>query len=197
MKRCILAAVVATAPVLAATSANAITVPQGSNLSISLSGVYTTVGGGNIVPGSSLNFESASISFITSTGPGVDLDGLAIGSAVTISEPLNLADSSNSGKMLSFAGSSSTFTVDSTFDTLISAPGPGGVKLSSLGVFDGLDGSFEFATTSKLPSQTFQATLSVPPTVSSEINVVPLPAAAWMLLAGLGSLWAFRLRTHA
>jgi len=30
-----------------------------------------------------------------------------------------------------------------------------------------------------------------------DISTVPLPAAAWMLLAGLGSLWAFRRRTHA
>ena len=32
---------------------------------------------------------------------------------------------------------------------------------------------------------------------SEEISPVPLPAAAWMLLIGLGSLWAFRRRTHA
>ena len=199
MKNFFLAAAIAAAPVLAATTADAITVPAGSNLQITFSGTYTNVAEGGIVSGSQVTLGNPFVSLIDFNNASVaDFGGVTVGSSVTPSGgPLTLSTGSvNDGLAFTFAQGSVFTITDSVFSSVESGT-PGASRVEGSGSLDLEDGSFRYATTTSNNFGQYQVTIAVPPVVFGEVNVVPLPAAAWMLLAGLGSLWAFRRRTHA
>lgn len=202
MKKYILAAALAAAPLMAATSAQAITVQQGSQLSITITGQYQTRSGGNVTAGSILDVVGAQVGFFSVTGPGVDLDGLSNFSTVTFSGPITLSASANTGLELGFATTGgAVFTVGNSFNALVDGTGAVGTQgLSAVGEFDPAnDGSFRYTSSSLASSNLFQITLDVPPTIEEPdpISPIPLPAAGWALFAALGSLVAFRRYSKA
>jgi len=209
MKKFFLAAAIAMAPVLAATSADAITVPQGSNLEITVTGNYATQDGNDIGIGSVFDLNNT---FVTSVNADAGVTG-APGdfSFVAVSDSFTLADgANNSGVSFTFLGASgASFTISQSGGSVVTpsgtGTGTGESRQFGLGVLANgstESGSFSFGTTSDSSTGTYMTTFAVPPNEDIEeefdpISAIPLPAAAWMLLAGLGSLWAFRRRTHA
>ena len=210
MKKFFLAAAIAMAPVLAATSADAITVPQGSYLEITVAGDYATQDGNDIGIGSVFDLNNT---FVSSVNADSGVTGVPGGfTSVSVSDSFTLADgANNSGVSFTFLGASgASFTISQSGGSVVTSSGTGtGTGASGqfgLGVLANgsteNDGSFSFGTTSDSSTGTYQTTFAVPPNQDIEeefdpISAIPLPAAAWMLLAGLGSLWAFRRRTHA
>ena len=209
MKKFFLAAAIAMAPVLAATSADAITVPQGSYLEITVTGEYATQDGNDISIGSVFDLNNTNVSSVNAgagvTGTPADF------TAVSVSDPFTLSDGANTGVSFTFRGASdASFTISQSGGSVVTpsgtGTGTGGSGQFGLGVLANgsteNDGSFSFGTTSNSSTGTYLTTFAVPPNQDIEeefdpISAIPLPAAAWMLLAGLGSLWAFRRRTHA
>ena len=209
MKKFFLAAAIAMAPVLAATSADAITVPQGSNLEITVTGNYATQDGNDIGIGSVFDLNNT---FVTSVNADAGVTG-APGdfSFVAVSDSFTLADgANNSGVSFTFLDADgASFTISQSGGSVVTSSGTGtgtgesrqfGLGVLANGTTE--SGSFSFGTTSDSSTGTYQTTFAVPPNQDIEeefdpISAIPLPAAAWMLLAGLGSLWAFRRRTHA
>ena len=209
MKKFFLAAAIAMAPVLAATSADAITVPPGSNLEITVTGNYATQDGNDISIGSVFDLNNT---FVTSVNAGAGVTGApGVFSFVAVSDSFTLADgANNSGVSFTFLGASgASFTISQSGGSVVTpsgtGTGTGESRQFGLGVLANgstESGSFSFCTTSDSSTGTYQTTFAVPPNQDIEeefdpISAIPLPAAAWMLLAGLGSLWAFRRRTHA
>lgn len=199
MKKYFLAAIVAASPLVAGTSANAITVPEGSQLEITVGGLYATQGGGDISLGSIFDLSSISVLSINEAGPGIDLDGLATGSMVTASGAFTLTDGANSGLSFGFTtdGGGANFTINQSDGSTVSESGTGSSSQFGLGVLANGStdvGSFSFGTTSNAANGFFLTTFSVPPEqeIITEFSPIPLPAAAWMLLAGIGALWGFR-----
>ena len=76
---------------LAATSADAITVGAGENLEITVTGSYATQDGNSIGIGSVLNLNNTFVTSINAD-PGVDLAGLTEFSFVSVSDPFTLSD---------------------------------------------------------------------------------------------------------
>ena len=210
MKKFFLAAAIAMAPVLAATSADAITVPQGSYLEITVTGEYATQDGNDISIGSVFDLNNTNVS---SVNAGAGVTGAPGGfTFVAVPDSFTLADGvNNSGVSFTFLGASdASFTISQSGGSVVTpsgtGTGTGGSGQFGLGVLVSgsteNDGSFSFSTTSNSSTGTYLTTFAVPPNQDIEeefdpISAIPLPAAAWMLLAGLGSLWAFRRRTHA
>ena len=210
MKKFFLAAAIAMAPVLAATSADAITVPQGSYLEITVTGEYATQDGNDISIGSVFDLNNT---YVSSVNAGAGVTGAPVAfTAVAVPDSLTLADGvNNSGVSFTFLGASgASFTISQSGGSVVTpsgtGTGTGGSGQFGLGVLVSgsteNDGSFSFSTTSNSSTGTYLTTFAVPPNQDIEeefdpISAIPLPAAAWMLLAGLGSLWAFRRRTHA
>ena len=92
MKKYFLAAIVAASPLLAATSAHALPVPDRPNLRISLQGRYENTESGNIELGSQVNLLGISVGKITFNGNNVlDYQGLGFGSSVRISGAFTLS----------------------------------------------------------------------------------------------------------
>jgi hypothetical protein len=209
MKKFFLAAAIAMAPVLAATSADAITVPPGSNLEITVTGNYATQDDNDIGLGSVFDLNNT---FVTSVNADAGVTGApGVFSFVQVSDPFTLADGANNGVSFTFLGASgASFTISQSGGSVVTPSGSGtgtgasgqfGLGVLAKGSTEN-DGSFSFGTTSDSSTGTYQTTFAVPPNEDIEeefdpISAIPLPAAAWMLLAGLGSLWAFRRRTHA
>ena len=204
MKKFFLAAAIAMAPVLAATSADAITVPQGSYLEITVTGEYATQDGNDISIGSVFDLNNTSVSSVNAgagvTGAPGDFTFVAVPDSFT------LADGANNGVSFTFLGASgASFTISQSGGSVVTSSGTGESGQFGLGVLANgskESGSFSFGTTSDSSTGTYLTTFAVPPNPDIEeefdpISAIPLPAAAWMLLAGLGSLWAFRRRTHA
>lgn len=201
MNKYILVAALAAAPMLASTSAHAITVPQGSSLEITITGSYGTQDGGNLGIGSVLNLNNVFVSSIIADAD-VDLKGLGEFTFVPVSGQFTLADEANSGLAFTFlSAEGASFTISQTGGTFVVAAGPdngtgssGQVGLGALANGNTDSGSFSFGTTSDSPTGTFLTTFAVPPeeTIEELFSPIPLPAAAWMLLASLGSLLAFR-----
>ena len=205
MKKFFLAAAIAMAPVLAATSADAITVPQGSILEITVTGDYATQDGNDISIGSVFDLNETYVSSVNAdsgvTGAPGDF------TMVKVSDLFTLADGANNGVSFTFLGASgASFTISQSGGSVVTSSGTGESGQFGLGVLVSgsteNDGSFSFSTTSNSSTGTYLTTFAVPPNQDIEeefdpISAIPLPAAAWMLLAGLGSLWAFRRRTHA
>ena len=202
MKKYFLAAIVAASPLLAATSAHALTVPEGPNLRISLQGRYESTESGNIELGSQVNLLGISVGKITFDGDSVpDYQGLGFGSSVDISGAFTLLSGlDNQGLILTFSDpDGSKFVMGKSLDAVVASGGTGSSSsgVVGLGTLSGDPGSFSYATSSNANSDLFTLTLSVPPEEIDDVSPIPLPAAAWMLLAGIGSLWAFRRRTYA
>ena len=209
MKKFFLAAAIAMAPVLAATSADAITVPQGSILEITVTGIYATQDGNDIGIGSVFALNDSYVS-IVNAGAGVT-GAPGDFTSVSVSDSFTLSDGANAGVSFTFRGASdASFTISQSGGSVVTpsgtGTGTGGSGQFGLGVLANgsteNDGSFSFGTTSNSSTGTYLTTFAVPPNQDIEeefdpISAIPLPAAAWMLLAGLGSLWAFRRRTHA
>ena len=204
MKKFFLAAAIAMAPVLAATSADAITVPQGSILEITVTGDYATQDGNDISIGSVFDLKDTYVSNVNAdsgvTGAPGDF------TMVKVSDLFTLADGANNGVSFTFLGASgASFTISQSGGSVVTSSGTGESGQFGLGVLANgskESGSFSFGTTSVSSTGTYLTTFAVPPNPDIEeefdpISAIPLPAAAWMLLAGLGSLWAFRRRTHA
>jgi hypothetical protein len=204
MKKFFLAAAIAMAPVLAATSADAITVPQGSYLEIMVTGEYATQDGNDISIGSVFDLNNTKVSNVNAgagvTGAPGDFTFVAVPDSFT------LADGANNGVSFTFLGASgASFTISQSGGSVVTSSGTGESGQFGLGVLANgskESGSFSFGTTSDSSTGTYLTTFAVPPNPDIEeefdpISAIPLPAAAWMLLAGLGSLWAFRRRTHA
>jgi len=204
MKKFFLAAAIAMAPVLAATSADAITVPQGSYLEITVTGEYATQDGNDISIGSVFDLNNTNVSSVNAgagvTGAPGDFTFVAVPDSFT------LADGANNGVSFTFLGASgASFTISQSGGSVVTSSGTGESGQFGLGVLANgskESGSFSFGTTSDSSTGTYLTTFAVPPNPDIEeefdpISAIPLPAAAWMLLAGLGSLWAFRRRTHA
>jgi|AntRauTorckE5430_2_1112549.scaffolds.fasta_scaffold00437_2 hypothetical protein len=209
MKKFFLAAAIAMAPVLAATSADAITVPQGSILEITVTGEYATQDGNDIGIGSVFDLNNT---YVSSVNAGAGVTGAPSGfTAVAVPDLFTLDDGANTGVSFTFLGASdASFTISQSGGSVVTlsgtGTGTGGSGQFGLGVLakgsTENDGSFSFVTTSDSSTGTYLTTFAVPPNEDIEeefdpISAIPLPAAAWMLLAGLGSLWAFRRRTHA
>ena len=205
MKKFFLAAAIAMAPVLAATSADAITVPQGSYLEITVTGEYATQDGNDISIGSVFDLNNT---YVSSVNAGAGVTGAPVAfTAVAVPDSLTLADGvNNSGVSFTFLGASgASFTISQSGGSVVTTSGTGESGQFGLGVLANgskESGSFSFGTTSDSSTGTYLTTFAVPPNPDIEeefdpISAIPLPAAAWMLLAGLGSLWAFRRRTHA
>ena len=206
MKKFFLAAAIAMAPVLAATSADAITVPQGSYLEITVTGEYATQDGNDISIGSVFDLNNTNVSSVNAgagvTGAPGDFTFVAVPDSFTLADGVN-----NSGVSFTFLGASdASFTISQSGGSVVTTSGTGESGQFGLGVLVSgsteNDGSFSFSTTSNSSTGTYLTTFAVPPNQDIEeefdpISAIPLPAAAWMLLAGLGSLWAFRRRTHA
>jgi hypothetical protein len=186
---------------MASTSGHAITVPEGESLELTLRGTYQNTVSGDIQVGSSLNFINTTVDLINSNGSSVSLyQGLTPGSGVGVSGTFSLSDgSANSGLKFSFADpDASVFVVGQTFSATVSQSGTGSSGAVGLGELDTVPGSFSYATSSDAEFGLFQLTLAVPPTEDiSELAPIPLPAAAWMMLAALGSLLAFRRDNRA
>ena len=200
MKKYFLAAIVAASPLLAATSAHALTVPEESNLRISLEGLYESTEPGNIELGSQVNLLDISVGRITLDGNNVqDYQGLGFGSSVGISGAFTLSSGfDNQGLTLTFSDPvGSKFVMGESFNAVVTSGGTGSSGVVGLGTLSAESGSFSYATSSNANSDLFTLTLSVPPKEIDDVSPIPLPAAAWMLLAGIGSLWAFRRRTYA
>jgi hypothetical protein len=200
MKKYFLAAIVAASPLLAATSAHALTVPEGSNLRISLQGLYEKIESGNIELGSQVNLLGISVGKITFDGDSVpDYQGLGFGSSVDISGAFTLLSGfDNQGLILTFSDpDGSEFVMGESSNAVVTSGGTGSSGVVGLGTLSGDPGSFSYATSSNTNSDLFTLTLLVPPEEIDDVSPIPLPAAAWMLLAGIGSLWAFRRRTYA
>ena len=204
MKKFFLAAAIAMAPVLAATSADAITVPQGSILEITVTGDYATQDGNDISIGSVFDLNET---YVSSVNAGAGVTG-APGdfTSVSVSDSFTLSDGANAGVSFTFRGASdASFTISQSGGSVVTTSGTGESGQFGLGVLANgskESGSFSFGTTSDSSTGTYLTTFAVPPNPDIEeefdpISAIPLPAAAWMLLAGLGSLWAFRRRTHA
>ena len=197
MKKYFLAAIVAASPLLAATSAHALTVSEGSNLRISLQGLYDSTKSGNIELGSQVNLSDISVGRITLNGNSVQVSqGLGSGSSVDISGAFTLLSGlDNEDLTLTFSDpDKSEFVMGESLNAFVTSGGTGSSGVVGLGTFSADPGSFSYATSSNANSDLFTLTLSVPP---EDVSPIPLPAAAWMLLAGIGSLWAFRRRTYA
>jgi hypothetical protein len=197
MKKYFLAAIVAASPLLAATSAHALTVPEGSNLRISLQGLYESTKSGNIELGSQVNLSDISVGRITLNGNSVQFyQGLGSGSSVDIPGAFTLLSGlDNEDLTLTFSDpDKSEFVMGESLNAFVTSGGTGSSGVVGLGTFSADPGSFSYATSSNANSDLFTLTLSVPP---EDVSPIPLPAAAWMLLAGIGSLWAFRRRTYA
>ena len=205
MKKFFLAAAIAMAPVLAATSADAITVPQGSYLEITVTGEYATQDGNDISIGSVFDLNNTNVSSVNAgagvTGAPGDFTFVAVPDSFTLADGVN-----NSGVSFTFLGASdASFTISQSGGSVVTPSGTGESGQFGLGVLANgskESGSFLFGTTSVSSTGTYLTTFAVPPKQDIEeefdpISAIPLPAAAWMLLAGLGSLWAFRRRTHA
>jgi hypothetical protein len=209
MKKFFLAAAIAMAPVLAATSADAITVPQGSYLEITVTGEYATRDSKDIGLGSVFDLNNTYVSNVNADSgvTGVPADF----TSVAVSDSFTLSDGANTGVSFTFLDADgASFPISQSGGSVVTPSGSGtGTGASGqfgLGVLaEGStenDGSFSFGTTSDSSTGTYLTTFAVPPNEDIEeefdpISAIPLPAAAWMLLAGLGSLWAFRRRTHA
>ena len=197
MKKYFLAAIVAASPLLAATSAHALTVSEGSNLRISLQGLYDSTKSGNIELGSQVNLSDISVGRITLNGNSVQVSqGLGSGSSVDIPGAFTLLSGlDNEDLTLTFSDpDKSEFVMGESLNAFVTSGGTGSSGVVGLGTFSADPGSFSYATSSNANSDLFTLTLSVPP---EDVSPIPLPAAAWMLLAGIGSLWAFRRRTYA
>jgi hypothetical protein len=199
MKKYFLAAIVAASPLLAATSAHALTVPEGSNLRISLQGLYESTESGKIELGSQMNLSGIRVGKITFDEDNVsEYEGLEVFSSVGISGAFTLVSGlDNQGLILTFSDpDESKFVMGKSLDAVVASGGTGSSSsgVVGLGTLSGDPGSFSYATSSNANSDLFTLTLSVPP---EDVFPIPLPAAAWMLLAGIGSLWAFRRRTYA
>ena len=200
MKKYFLAAIVAASPLLAATSAHALTVSEGSNLRISLQGLYDSTKSGNIELGSQVNLSDISVGRITLNGNSVQVSqGLGSGSSVDISGAFTLLSGlDNEDLTLTFSDpDKSEFVMGESLNAFVTSGGTGSSGVVGLGTFSADPGSFSYATSSNANSDLFTLTLSVPPEEIDDVSPIPLPAAAWMLLAGIGSLWAFRRRTYA
>ena len=200
MKKYFLAAIVAASPLLAATSAHALTVSEGSNLRISLQGLYDSTKSGNIELGSQVNLSDISVGRITLNGNSVQVyQGLGSGSSVDISGAFTLLSGlDNEDLTLTFSDpDKSEFVMGESLNAFVTSGGTGSSGVVGLGTFSADPGSFSYATSSNANSDLFTLTLSVPPEEIDDVSPIPLPAAAWMLLAGIGSLWAFRRRTYA
>ena len=200
MKKYFLAAIVAASPLLAATSAHALTVPEGSNLRISLQGLYESTKSGNIELGSQVNLSDISVGRITLNGNSVQVSqGLGSGSSVDISGAFTLLSGlDNEDLTLTFSDpDKSEFVMGESLNAFVTSGGTGSSGVVGLGTLSAESGSFSYATSSNANSDLFTLTLSVPPKEIDDVSPIPLPAAAWMLLAGIGSLWAFRRRTYA
>ena len=208
MKKFFLAAAIAMAPVLAATSADAITVPQGSNLRITVIGDYATQDGNDIGIGSVFDLDDTYVASVNADAGVTGAPGYF--TYVKVSD-FTLDNGANTGVSFTFLGASgASFTISQSGGSVVTpsgtGTGTGGSGQFGLGVLANgstdSGGSFSFGTTSDSSTGTYQTTFAVPPNEDIEeefdpISAIPLPAAAWMLLAGLGSLWAFRRRTHA
>lgn len=170
-----------------ATGAQAITVPLGEQLILQLSGFYQTDSGDDIAEGETLNFFGVQVSNINATA-GVDLDGLSPFSVVGVSGPFVFANGGgNSGLSFTFAdGGSSVFTLASSFNLTLPVTPTGTYSLDGLGDLDGEAGSFGFSTTGTGTGGAFTMSVAVPPIV--EPPIIPLPAAAPLLLGALGAL---------
>ena len=200
MKKYFLAAIVAASPLLAATSAHALTVSEGSNLRISLQGLYDSTKSGNIELGSQVNLSDISVGRITLNGNSVQVSqGLGSGSSVDISGAFTLLSGlDNEDLTLTFSDpDKSEFVMGESLNAFVTSGGTGSSGVVGLGTLSAESGSFSYATSSNANSDLFTLTLSVPPKEIDDVSPIPLPAAAWMLLAGIGSLWAFRRRTYA
>ena len=200
MKKYFLAAIVAASPLLAATSAHALTVPEGSNLRISLQGLYESTESGKIELGSQMNLSGIRVGKITFDENNVsEYQGLDFGSSVDISGAFTLSSGfDNEDLFLRFSDpDGSKFVMGESLNAVVTSSGSGSSGVVGLGTLSGDPGSFSYATSSNSNSDLFTLTLSVPPAEIDDVSPIPLPAAAWMLLAGIGSLWAFRRRTYA
>lgn len=211
MKKYILAAALAAAPLMAATSAQAITVNPGSSLTITIAGNYTVVGGGPLGIGSELSLTSIEVSNIDQTNPGgINLNGLAVGNAVTVSGSFFLDDGGvNSGLSFGYpTNDPSSLDVGTTGGTSITQNpfgGGGSTQLFGNGqIVNGGssdDASFQFATASLNSTGSFTLAATTPPEFTipdpDPISPIPLPAAGWALFAALGSLVAFRRYSKA
>jgi hypothetical protein len=208
MKKFFLAAAIAMAPVLAATSADAITVPQGSYLEITVTGNYATQDSNDISIGSVFDLNNTYVASVNADSGVIGAPGDY--TSVSVSDSFTLANGANNGVSFTFLGASgASFTISQSGGSVVTSSGTGtgtgasgqfGLGVLANGSTD--SGSFSFGTTSDSSTGTYQTTFAVPPNQDIEeefdpISAIPLPAAAWMLLAGLGSLWAFRRRTHA
>lgn len=197
MRKYFLAAALATAPMLATTGAHAITVQQGSELEITVSGDYSVNDGGDLDVGSVLTLSDIFVVGINQTNPsGIDLDGLTQFSTVTPSPTFTLGNSSNNGVTFAFdATPDSEFVLDQSFGAFVGTGGNGSSSLFGSGTLENdgsAPGSYSWATTSNNETGNFQLSFAVPPEFTPPPEVIPLPAAAWLLLGALGSLLAFR-----
>lgn len=214
MRKYFLVAALAAAPLMAATSAQAITVEPGSSLTITIGGNYSVVGGGQLGIGSELILTGIEVSNIDQTNPsGIQLNGLSVDDSVTVSGNFFLDDGA-SNNSLSFAfpttssptTSSSSLNVGTTGGTSITQNpfgGGGSTQLFGNGVIandEDSDASFQWSTASLNSTGSFTLAATTPPEFTIEpdpISPVPLPAAGWALFAALGSLVAFRRYSKA
>ena len=145
MKKYFLAAIVAASPLLAATSAHALTVPEGSNLRISLQGLYESTDPGNIELGSQVNLLGISVGKITFDGDSVpDYQGLGFGSSVDISGAFTLLSGfDNQGLILTFSDpDGSEFVMGESLNAVVTSGGTGSSGVVGLGTFSADPGSF-------------------------------------------------------
>jgi len=124
MKKFFLAAAIAMAPVLAATSADAITVPQGSNLEITVTGNYATQDGNDIGIGSVFDLNNT---FVTSVNADAGVTGAPSDfSFVAVSDSFTLTDGANNGVSFTFlAADGASFTISQSGGSVVTSSGTG------------------------------------------------------------------------
>lgn len=194
MKKYILAGIIASAPLLASTGAQAVTVDPPSKLTVTISGGYSVEGGGALEVGSTLNLTGAGVTFIGETNPGgIDLEGLSNFTPVAVPAQITLGDGAVNNDLSFSFDNGDVFSISDSFGANVMASGAGASNLFGLGDFDGNDASFSWGTTITDTEGPFQISFSIPPEVMPpELTSVPLPASGLLIFGALGGLLGFR-----